>query len=230
MKKIWKSLLAPSFKPVNLWPKSSLIYSRTFITGFDHFHGSTRSAQALWRIASHQSQKSCQEHSQNFSRACIPWKRLAAICLAYMLPLCSPALVFVSSTWSSQVVTHPNTIQAQCCLTSVFELERVFPTCHGPLTQSCKFIKCGCNSSCYISRKRDAHLVNALCQRHAQIYWNNKGCIQLVSDAYPTQVILPEAIKERVDDWWELATHHGDQCNLGSGSLIFTLIRLSLVL
>ena len=33
-----------------------------------------------------------------------------------------------SSTWSSPAVSHPSTIQAQCCLTSVFEWELVFPT------------------------------------------------------------------------------------------------------
>ena len=37
---------------------------------------------------------------------------------------------FVSSTWSSPKVTHPSTIHAQCCLTSEFKLELVFPTCH----------------------------------------------------------------------------------------------------
>ena len=52
------------------------------------------------------------------------WQRCSEdICLAYMLPQRSPALVFGSSTWSSLVVSHPSTIQAQCCLTSVFEWE-----------------------------------------------------------------------------------------------------------
>ena len=37
---------------------------------------------------------------------------------------------FVSSTWSSPKVAHPSTIQAQCCLTSEFKLELVFPACH----------------------------------------------------------------------------------------------------
>ena len=58
----------------------------------------------------------------------MPWKSLLPICLAYMLPQWSPALVFVSSTWSLQEVSHPSTIQAQCCLTSGF------PKWHGPLT------------------------------------------------------------------------------------------------
>ena len=39
------------------------------------------------------------------------------ICLAYMLPQWSLALVFVSRTRSSHVVTHPRIILAQCCLT-----------------------------------------------------------------------------------------------------------------
>ena len=42
---------------------------------------------------------------------------------------------FVSSTWSFQAVSHPSTIQAECCLTSVFKWELVFPTWHGPLTR-----------------------------------------------------------------------------------------------
>jgi hypothetical protein len=88
----------------------------------------------LWGTAFQQSPASCPEHSPDFPRACTPWKSLPPICLAYMLPQRSPALVFVSSTWSSQAVTHPSTIQAQCCLTSVFEWELVFPTWHGPLT------------------------------------------------------------------------------------------------
>ena len=46
----------------------------------------------------------------------------------------SPTLVFVTSTCSSQAVSHPRTIQAQCCLTSVFKWELVFPTWNGPLT------------------------------------------------------------------------------------------------
>ena len=36
------SLLAPRFKPVTFGPRSSLICSHTFLTGFGHFHGSTR--------------------------------------------------------------------------------------------------------------------------------------------------------------------------------------------
>ena len=55
---------------------------------------------------------------------------LPPICLADMLPQRSPALVFVSSTRSSQTVSHPSTILAQCCLTSVFLWELVFPTWH----------------------------------------------------------------------------------------------------
>ena len=35
----------------------------------------------------------------------------------FMLPQWSPALVFVSSPWSSLAVSHPSTIQAQYCLT-----------------------------------------------------------------------------------------------------------------
>ena len=37
---------------------------------------------------------------------------------------------FVSSTRSSQAVSHPSTIQAQCCVTSEFEWELAFPTWH----------------------------------------------------------------------------------------------------
>ena len=59
---------------------------------------------------------------------------LPPICLADMLPQRSPALVFVSSTRSSQTVSHPSTILAQCCLTSVFLWELVFPTWQGPLS------------------------------------------------------------------------------------------------
>ena len=50
------------------------------------------------------------------------WKSLLPICWAYMLP----ALFFVHSTWSSQVVSHPSTILAQSCWTSVFKCELVF--------------------------------------------------------------------------------------------------------
>ena len=56
-----------------------------------------------------------------------PWKSLPPVCLAFMLPQHSPVLVFGWSTWSSQAVCHPSTIQAQCCLISVFECELVFP-------------------------------------------------------------------------------------------------------
>ena len=47
----------------------------------------------------------------------------------------SLAKAFVSSTWSSKAVSHPSTIQTQCCLSSVFEWELVFPTWHGLLTR-----------------------------------------------------------------------------------------------
>ena len=68
---------------------------------------------------------------QTFPRACKPWKSLPSICLAYMFPQRSPALVFVRSAWSSQVVSHPSTIQAKFCLTSVFDWELVVTTWHG---------------------------------------------------------------------------------------------------
>ena len=43
-------------------------------------------------------------------------------------------MCFVSSTWNFQAVSWPSYNQAQCCLTSVFDWELVFPTCLGPLT------------------------------------------------------------------------------------------------
>ena len=55
---------------------------------------------------------------QTFPRACTLLKSLPPICLAFMLPQQSPALVFVSNT---QAVTHPSTFKTQCCLTSVFK-------------------------------------------------------------------------------------------------------------
>ena len=58
----------------------------------------------------------------------MPWKSSPPIWLVSMLPQWSPALVFVRSTWSSLAVYHPSTIKAQCCLTTVFEWELVFPT------------------------------------------------------------------------------------------------------
>ena len=66
----------------------------------------------LWGTALQQSPANCLEHSPDFPRACTPWKSLPPICLAHMLPQRSPALVFFSSTWSSQMVSHPSTIQA----------------------------------------------------------------------------------------------------------------------
>ena len=80
--------------------------------------------QAIWNTV-----QTCPE-SVRLERVCRP------ICLAYMLPQRSSALVFVSSTRSSQAVTHPSTILAQCCLTSVFKWELVFPTWHRPLTST----------------------------------------------------------------------------------------------
>ena len=58
---------------------------------------------------------------QTFPRACMLLKSLPPICLAFMLPQQSPALVFVGNTRSSQVVIHPSTFKTQCCLTSVFK-------------------------------------------------------------------------------------------------------------
>ena len=40
------------------------------------------------------------------------------------------------STRSFQAVSHPSTILAQCCLTSVFIWELLFPTWHRPLTSA----------------------------------------------------------------------------------------------
>ena len=93
----------------------------------------------LWGTALQQSPASCPEHSTDFPRTCTPWKSLLPICLTYMLLQQTPALVFISSTWSSQAVYHPNTIQAQCCLTSVFEWELVFPTWRFVLTEATVF-------------------------------------------------------------------------------------------
>ena len=45
-----ESLLAPSFKPVTIRPRSFLICSRTFLKGFGRFHGSTRSGPVLTTI------------------------------------------------------------------------------------------------------------------------------------------------------------------------------------
>ena len=61
---------------------------------------------------------------------------LPAICLAEMLPQWGPALLFVSSTSSFQVVIHLSTVLTQCCLPNVALLkwELVFPTWHMPLT------------------------------------------------------------------------------------------------
>ena len=94
----------------------------------------------FWVTALQQLPASCPEHSPDFPRACMPWKSLPPICLAYMLPQRDPALVFVSSTWSSRGVSHPSTIQSQCCLTSVFEWELVLPTWHGPLARFYRFL------------------------------------------------------------------------------------------
>ena len=78
----------------------------------------------LWGTTLQQSPASCPDHSQDFLRTHLLGSQK------------KPALVFVSSTWSSQVVSHPSTILAQCCLTSVWKWELVFPTWHGPLTAS----------------------------------------------------------------------------------------------
>ena len=61
-------------------------------------------------------------------------KEFAARLLGLHAPEQTPALVCVTSTWSSQEVSHPRTIQAQCCLTSVFKWDLAFPTWHAPLT------------------------------------------------------------------------------------------------
>ena len=53
--------------------------------------------------------------------------RLERVCRPSAWPTCS-----CNGAWSSQVVSHLSTIQAQCCLTSVFEWGLVFPKWHGP--------------------------------------------------------------------------------------------------
>ena len=107
--------------PIMIWP-------------FAWLHTSAHtSAQYSGGTALLQSLASCPEHSPGSPRACTPWKSLPPICLAYMLPQQSPALGSVSSTWSSQEVSHPSTIQAQCRLTALFKWELVFLTWHGLL-------------------------------------------------------------------------------------------------
>ena len=64
--------------------------------------------------------------SQTFPEAACLERDLPPICLAEMILTQSPG--FFSSTTSSQAVTHPSTILAQCCLTSVFIWELVFRT------------------------------------------------------------------------------------------------------
>ena len=59
------------------------------------------------------------EQSRMQSKA---FQSLAPICLADMFPQWSLALVVVSSTRSSQAVTHLSIMLAQCCLTSVFSV------------------------------------------------------------------------------------------------------------
>ena len=130
----------------------------------------------LWGTALQQSPASCLEHSPDFPRACTPWKSLPPICLAYMLPQWSPALVFVSSTWSSQAVSHPSTIQAQCCLTSELKWELVFPTWHGPLTAGCTFVpgadfeNAGCPRP-WLSFQADMRKIVSL---HQFVAWRHK--------------------------------------------------------
>ena len=48
-----ESLLAPSFEPVTIRPRSSLICNRTFLTGFGHFHGFTRPIQVASTLGDH---------------------------------------------------------------------------------------------------------------------------------------------------------------------------------
>ena len=122
---------------LNLWPSNTNILWLAVVPSWQDLaifiHGSTLLGPI--QVAStilEQSPTSCQEQSPDFT----PWKSLPLICLAYMLLLPSPALVFVSSTLSYQAASHPSTIQAQCFLTSVLEWELVIPTGHGPLTQS----------------------------------------------------------------------------------------------
>ena len=93
----------------------------------------------LWGTTFQWSPASSLEHSPDFPRACTPWKRFAAHLLGWYAPATEPGFGFVSNTRSSQAVSHPSTILAQCCLTSVFLWELVFPTWQGPLTLKIPF-------------------------------------------------------------------------------------------
>ena len=102
-----------------------------------HFHGSKRSGPipGASTLGDHFAAVTNKMSSSQFklSQSLWAWKSFQPKCLTYMLPQRSPALVSVSNTWNSQEVSHPSTIQAQCCLTYVFKWELVFPTWHGPL-------------------------------------------------------------------------------------------------
>ena len=96
-----------------LWPSDpDLLWFAAVpsLTGFGHFHGFKQSSTfkwpLLWGTALQQSPASCLEHSPDFNTACMLWKSLPPICLAYMFPQRSLALVFASSTWSFQAVSY----------------------------------------------------------------------------------------------------------------------------
>ena len=111
--------------------------SCSFLTGFGHFHGSSFHMveplfkwPVLWRTTFQWSPASSLEHSLDF----LPWKRFAAHLRGWHAPTTEPGFVFFCSTNSSQEVTLPSTILAQCCVTSVILWELGFPTWHRPLT------------------------------------------------------------------------------------------------
>ena len=126
-------IFAPSFEPVTIWPRSSSICSHTYFTGSGHFHGFTRSGpiqvvsalgDCFAAVASKVSR------TIQISQRLNALKEFAGLCLALMQQ--SLILVFDISTWSSQAVSHPSTIQAKWCLTSMLKWELMFPTLNYP--------------------------------------------------------------------------------------------------
>ena len=105
---------------------------------FDHFHGSTQSGPikwtVLWETTINVIASKLSRTQSRLAQSLYALKEFAAHLLGLHALATESGFGFVSSTRSSQAVSHLSTILAQCCLTSVFKWELMFPTWHRPLT------------------------------------------------------------------------------------------------
>ena len=130
-------MLAPRFKPRPSDP-GSVLCSLTFLTGIGHFHGSKWSGPI--QVASTQG-----DHFEMVASKLSGTQSRLALSLYALKEFCRPSAWLTCSRNRARLwflsaapgvpkrVTHPSTVLAQCCLTSVFKWELVFPTWQRPL-------------------------------------------------------------------------------------------------